>query len=95
MVWCCEQSDKEVACVVVVDDKDRMAGMFTARDFLRTVVVPRLDATQELVSKHMSTLAITANPSYNILDCARLMLTQCVAALRVHAGPPPPPHSSP
>lgn len=71
-----EMSDKDIACVVVVDDKDKLVGLFTAKDFLRTIVVPRLDATKELVSRHMSTLAICADPTYSVLDCARLMLTQ-------------------
>jgi hypothetical protein len=32
------QSDKDIACVVVVDDKNKLAGLFTAKDFLRTIV---------------------------------------------------------
>ena len=76
LLW--PQSDKDVSCVVVVDDKDKMAGIFTAKDFLRTIVIPRQDATKELVTSHMSNLAICANPSFSVLDCARLMLSQYV-----------------
>jgi hypothetical protein len=36
--FCLVQSDKDIACVVVVDDKDKLVGLFTAKDFLRTIV---------------------------------------------------------
>jgi CBS domain-containing protein len=61
-----------------------MAGIFTAKDFLRKVVVPRHDATKVSVCDLMSRSTICAHPGFSILDCARLMLTQYVVTLRAH-----------
>ena len=74
-------SEKEIACLVVIDDKT-LIGIVTERDFVRRVVSKKtpLDAK---ISEIMSKPLITVDPNSSIRDAARLMINNKIRRLPV------------
>jgi len=74
-------SEKEIACLVVMDDKTPI-GIVTERDFVRKVVskkIPLNDKISEIMSKPL----ITIDPDSSLRDAARLMINNKIRRLPV------------
>lgn len=47
-------NQKRIGCLIVVNDRDELIGIFTERDILRKVVAKGLDFDKEIVDKYMT-----------------------------------------
>ena len=74
-------SEKEIACLVVIDDKTPI-GIVTERDFVRRVVSKKLQLDAK-ISEIMSKPLITVDPDSSIRDAARLMINNKIRRLPV------------
>jgi CBS domain-containing protein len=69
----CEQMMAEKVGAVVVLDDQRLVGIFSERDVMTRVVVPRLDPDTTLVAEVMTREVTTANASMNEDQAVALM----------------------
>ncbi len=47
-------NEKDVGCVLVVDDRNKLVGIFTERDVIRKLITKGLDINKETIEKHMT-----------------------------------------
>lgn len=71
---------------VVVQDGEKLSGIFTERDVLRRVVAHGLDPATTVVSAVMTTPVLTCRPDMSVEDCAGLMTTKRIRHLPVADG---------
>ena len=74
-------SEKEIACLVVIDDKTPI-GIVTERDFVRRVVSKK-SLLNAKISEIMSKPLITVDPESSLRDAARLMINNKIRRLPV------------
>ena len=74
-------SEKEIADLIVVDDKTPI-GIVTERDFVRRVASKKIPLNTK-VSEIMSKPLITVDTDYSIRDAARLMIENKIRRLPV------------
>ena len=74
-------SEKEIACLVIMDDKTPI-GIVTERDFIRRVVSKKTPLDTK-ISEIMSKPIITVDPDSSLRDAARLMINSKIRRLPV------------
>lgn len=71
---------------LVVTDRSRVVGMFTERDVLRRVVVPRRDPARTRVAEVMTTEVVCARPQTSIDEARTVMKNRRIRHLPVTNG---------
>ena len=71
-------AEKNMSALAIIDNKQRMAGMFTSRDFLNRVVSKGNNATLLPVQDVMTKDIISASPDASVLRVARAMVKRGV-----------------
>ena len=66
-------SDKNVGCIAVIDDGDRLVGLFSERDVLTRIVAEGRDPDQTLVANVMTKDLIVVDPSETVNDALTKM----------------------
>ncbi len=72
----------EIGCLVVMK-RDKLAGILTERDILKRVLVESRNPEKTKVSKIMTTPVITASPTTDLAEAAKLMFEKNVKKLPV------------
>jgi CBS domain-containing protein len=65
-------AEKEVGALVVVEN-DKMAGIFSERDYARKVILKGKNSQETLVKEIMTTNVVHASPEQKIRKCLSLM----------------------
>jgi len=65
--------DFDVECLPVVDSKGTLHGLLTFRDIVTKVIYSQVDVKKLKVEDIMTKDLVTCNPSYTVLDVAKLM----------------------
>lgn len=73
----------DIGSVIIVDDKDRPAGILTERDIVKRVVAKKRDAKEVKAEEAMSKPLVTIEPEVDIKEAARLMSVRDVKRLGV------------
>lgn len=47
-------NEKDVGCILVVDDRNKLIGIFTERDVIRKLIIKGLDINKETIENHMT-----------------------------------------
>ena len=47
-------NEKDVGCVLVIDDRNKLIGIFTERDVIRKLITKGLDINKEAIENHMT-----------------------------------------
>ena len=68
----------KIGCLMVMDDQDHVAGIFTERDVLRRVIGDGRDVHKVTVGEVMTTDVICCCPSTDLDDVASIMKTRRV-----------------
>jgi CBS domain-containing protein len=74
--------EKNVSALVVLDG-DRLAGIFTERDYARKVILQSKASKETLISEVMTEDLITVSTDTGIDDCMRLMTNRFIRHLPV------------
>lgn len=74
--------EKNVSALVVLED-ERLAGIFTERDYARKMILQGKSSKDTLISEVMTEDLITVSPDYAIDDCMRLMTNRFIRHLPV------------
>lgn len=75
-------NERGVGAVLVVDD-GALVGIFTERDILRRIVVPRLDAAATTVREVMTADVVTCDAGTTLEECASVMTSRRIRHLPV------------
>lgn len=75
-------NERGVGAVLVVDD-GALVGIFTERDILRRIVVPRLDAAATTVREVMTADVVTCDADTTLEECASVMTSRRIRHLPV------------
>ena len=75
-------NQQKIGCLVVMDG-DRVVGMFSERDILRRVVVPRRDAAETTVGDVMTTEIVCCRPHTKLLEARGVMKNRRIRHLPV------------
>src|SRR5262245_3200752 len=75
-------NEHKIGCLVVLDG-DRVIGMFSERDILRRVVVPRLDPAATTVANVMTTEVICCRPHTTLKEARGVMKNRRIRHLPV------------
>ena len=68
-----EMSRRHIAAVIVIDDNDEMAGIFTERDVLDRVLVPRRDPDMTPLSEVMTPKPLSVDISCTVREALNEM----------------------
>ncbi len=74
--------EKNVSALVVLDN-EKLAGIFTERDYARKVILKGKASRDTLISEIMTADVITVSPDSSIDDCMRLMTNKFIRHLPV------------
>ena len=74
--------EKNVSALVVLEN-ERLAGIFTERDYAREMILQGKSSRDTLISEVMTEDLITVSPDYAIDDCMRLMTNRFIRHLPV------------
>lgn len=77
--------EKNVSALLVMD-KEKLAGIFTERDYARKVILQGKASKETLIGEIMTQDLITVSPDSSIDDCMRLMTTRFIRHLPVVAN---------
>jgi CBS domain-containing protein len=75
--------DKNVGALVVLDNEQRLIGVFTERDYARKVVLKGRSSKEVMVMDIMGDRPVSVSPSTSIDDCMQLMTDKAVRHLPV------------
>ena len=78
-------ADKNIGAVLVMDGQ-RLAGIFSERDYARKVILRGLSSKTTLVGDLMTSPAITAGPDLNLQECMVLMTANHIRHLPIVEG---------
>jgi CBS domain-containing protein len=68
---------------LLVMDKDKLAGIFSERDYARSVFLKGLSSKQTSITEVMSAKVITVSPDQTVEDCMNLMTDKRIRHLPV------------
>lgn len=77
-----EMSEKNVNALLVMED-DKLAGIFTEKDYARKVVLKGKTSKSMLIKELMTTTLITVTPDTSIDECMQLMTNKFIRHLPV------------
>jgi CBS domain-containing protein len=78
-------ADKNVSAVLVMEGQ-RLVGIFTERDYARTVVLRGLASKDTKVGDLMTQNVLTVSPAHSVDDCMNIMTNNHVRHLPVVSG---------
>jgi CBS domain-containing protein len=77
--------DKNVSAVVVMEN-EKLAGIFTERDYARKLILQGKASKETLIGEVMTVDLVTVTPSTLVEDCMRLMTGKFIRHLPVLEG---------
>ncbi len=66
-------AEKHIGAVLVVDDNQKLVGIFTERDYARKLILKGHFSKESKVKEYMSTNLKVVNPETSIMDCMEIM----------------------
>ncbi|AKD03969.1 CBS domain-containing protein [Pontibacter korlensis] len=75
--------EKNVGALLVLDENERFAGIFTERDYARKVILKGKASKETLVREIMSEHPVTVTPDDTVEDCMKLMTHKYIRHLPV------------
>jgi CBS domain-containing protein len=66
-------SEKQIGSVLVVDNNDKLLGIFTERDYARKLVLKGHSSKESKVKEYMSTDLKVVSPDTPIIECMEIM----------------------
>ena len=76
-------AEKEIGCLLVIDDEGGLVGMFSERDYARKVALQGQTSKESQVKDIMSTNLYTVKPEMTTFDCMAVMTDRYVRHLPV------------
>ena len=76
-------NEKQIGSVLVVDENDKLVGIFTERDYARKLILKGHFSKESKVKEFMSTNLKVVNPETSIIDCMELMTDKHIRHLPV------------
>ncbi len=76
-------SKKDVGALLVIDDEENLAGIFSERDYARKVILKGKSSKDTSVGELMTDVVFSLNPQDTIQDCMALMTTKHIRHLPV------------
>ena len=78
-----KMADLNIGAILVLDENDRILGIFSERDFVRKIIIKGRDGDTTKVRQIMTTRVLYVEPSTAISDCMNLMTEKRVRHLPV------------
>lgn len=78
-----KMNELRIGALVIVDDQERLAGIFTERDILTRIVAREIPPSEAVVGDYMTTEPVTAGAETTLDECGRLMTTKRVRHLPI------------
>jgi CBS domain-containing protein len=78
-----KMADLNIGAILVLDENDRILGIFSERDFVRKIIIKGRDGDTTKVRQIMTTRVLYVEPSTPISDCMNLMTEKRVRHLPV------------
>ncbi|MCC5876628.1 MAG: CBS domain-containing protein [Candidatus Sumerlaeia bacterium] len=78
-----KMNELRIGALVIVDDQDRLAGIFTERDILTRIVAKEIPPSEAIVGDYMTTDPVTTGADATLDECGRLMTTRRVRHLPI------------
>ncbi len=82
-------ADKNVGAVLVMDEKGKVAGIFSERDFVRKIIIKGRSGDTTKVREIMTAHVLYVQPDTSIADCMTLMTQKRIRHLPVLEGERP------
>jgi CBS domain-containing protein len=79
-------AEKNIGAVIVMDEKKRIHGIFSERDYARKMIIEGRSAHTTKVKEIMTTLLVSVNPDTRIHECMALMTEKRIRHLPVLDG---------
>lgn len=76
-------AEKDVGALMVIDDENKLIGMFSERDYARKLILHGFTPKESKVQDFMSKELCTVNPELSTLKCMALMTERRVRHLPV------------
>ncbi len=76
-------AEKNIGAVVVLDGDDRLAGIFSERDYARKVILKGKSSQETTIDEVMTHGVLTVSPSRSIDECMALMTDRHIRHLPV------------
>ena len=79
-------AEKDVGALVVLDDKGKLAGIISERDYARKVILLGKSSHDISVREIMSAKVVTVEPTQSVEDCMAVMTNRRIRHLPVTDG---------
>lgn len=76
-------SEKDVGALLVIDDEEKLVGIFSERDYARKVILKGKSSKDTSVGELMTEVVFSIDPQDTIQDCMALMTTKHIRHLPV------------
>ncbi len=76
-------SEKDVGALLVIDDEEKLVGIFSERDYARKVILKGKSSKDTSVGELMTDVVFSLDPQDTIQDCMALMTTKHIRHLPV------------
>ncbi|MDX1569279.1 MAG: CBS domain-containing protein [Xanthomonadales bacterium] len=79
-------ADKDIGVLVVLDDRNRLVGMFSERDYARKIILKKKTSRSTPVSEVMTSKVVTVTEEHSLDDCLAIMTKHNIRHLPVTHG---------
>jgi CBS domain-containing protein len=79
-------SEKEIGALIVINDKGKVEGIITERDYARKVFLKGRSSKETYVKEIMTTELFAVNPTSSVEECMALMTEKKIRHLPVMDG---------
>ena len=76
-------AERNIGAVIVTDEKGKLNGILSERDFARKMIIKGRDAATTRVREIMTTRVVSVNPDTSLRDCMSLMTDKRIRHLPV------------